>query len=143
MFSAIDIFTMGQRFNKAYTKIIRQVAEEHQMTKLEIDILLFLNNNPSFDTAKDIVALRALSKSNVSKAVEALHKRGYLQIAEDKKDRRTQHLYIETAASHIVNQAATAQQHFFELLYKGISDEERRILKSVQDKMIQNLNTIG
>ena len=142
MFSAIDIFTMGQRFNKAYTKEIRQVAEKHQMTKLEIDILLFLNNNPSFDTAKEIVTLRALSKSNVSKAVEALHKRGFLSIVEDRSDRRTQHLRIETAAAAIVREAAAAQQHFFDVLYRGVSEDERFILKTVQDKMIQNLNTI-
>ena len=49
-----------------YAKCVGKICETHAITRMELDILLFLANNPCFDTATDIVENRFLSKSHVS-----------------------------------------------------------------------------
>ena len=48
--------------NPLYTQYIESVCSRHGLTRTELDILLFLANNPKFDTASDIVEMRHLSQ---------------------------------------------------------------------------------
>ena len=75
-------------YKKLYNQMFRKPAGKYELTQIEIDILLFLHNNPSFNTAKDIVALRGLAKSNVSNALDNLRKRGYLASETDPENRK-------------------------------------------------------
>ena len=67
------------------------------LTRMELDVLLFLSNNPGLDTAAEIVQLRMLTKSHVSKAVDHLTERGLIQQARDEKNRRRVHLTLTDA----------------------------------------------
>ncbi len=57
---------------KYYDSLRRRVCKQHSLSQTEFDVLAFLGNNPGLDTARDIVELRLLPKSNVSVAVESL-----------------------------------------------------------------------
>ena len=46
-----------------YSRCVERVCERHDLTRMELDILLFLANNPLYDTASEIVEIRYLSKS--------------------------------------------------------------------------------
>ena len=63
----------------------------------EVQVLLFLANHPGNDTARDVVELRGLPKSQVSRAVDLLVSRGFLQRRPDETDRRVIHLAITEA----------------------------------------------
>ena len=69
-------FIRSRGVMKLYNGLFVPVLEKYQLTQLEIDILLFLANNPPFDTARDIVEKRHLAKSHVSAGVESLASRG-------------------------------------------------------------------
>ena len=58
-----------QRMGKLYTRMELEVCARHGLTRLETDILLFLANNPAYDTAKDIVEVRMIAKSHVSASI--------------------------------------------------------------------------
>lgn len=88
MISISEFLSITNQFNKLYSGSINAVAAGYGMSKVEVDVLLFLHNNPQYDTARDIVEYRHIAKSYVSKAVELLVKRGALLIREDDKDRR-------------------------------------------------------
>ena len=62
-----------------YHHCTRPVCERFELTQAEFDILMFLTNNPEYDTAADIVRIRLLTKSHVSMAIKNLKKRGYPQ----------------------------------------------------------------
>ena len=72
MSNTTEILVSASMFGKLYSKMIMEVADKYSMNKVEVDILLFLNNNPKYDTAKDIVELRGIAKSYVSKSVDKL-----------------------------------------------------------------------
>ena len=55
---------------------MEEATEKLSITQTEIEIIMFLFNNPDYDTAKDISELRKFPKSCVSKAVDNLIKKG-------------------------------------------------------------------
>ena len=63
---------------------------------MEFNILLFLANNPEFDTAAQIIKKRAFTKSHVSMSVRSLEERGLLTGEYYGTDRRTIHLNSRT-----------------------------------------------
>ena len=122
-----DMAIQGVRtLKRAYDAALKPVAEAHGPTRNEVDVLLFLANNPGYDTARDIVELRGLTKSHVCQSV-------------DGHDRRRVHLSLLPAAQTAVAAAQAVQRDFFVRLYRGVSQEERETLERVQEKMLSNL----
>ena len=53
-------------FKRLYDQTMDPIAQQWDLTRMELDILLFLANAPAYDTAADIVERRRLTKSHVS-----------------------------------------------------------------------------
>ena len=94
MRSTTQMLLMAQRFGKLYKKLQSDVCNKYNLSNVELDVLLFLYNHPEYNTAKDIVELRGLAKSYVSKAVDLLIKKELITSYEDKKDRRVTNLKL-------------------------------------------------
>lgn len=84
----VPILSYAQHYKKYYTVQFEGAAAAYGLNQLEIDILLFLHNNPELCTASDICRYRALAKSNVSAAVERLRSRGVLTVSPAPGNRR-------------------------------------------------------
>lgn len=69
-----ELLNMIHSMKKLYDHLCLDVMEKYHITRSELDILLFLNNNPEFDSAKDIVEKRGLVKSHASMGIEKLLK---------------------------------------------------------------------
>lgn len=128
-----------QNLKKLYTAQFRPLRDISRLSQNEIDVLLFLANNPQYDTAKDIVEIRNLSKSHVSKSVENLESEGYLQIKKDRADRRWIHLQLTPKANDIVTQAREIQQLFLSEISEGITPEEITILEKTATQIKKNI----
>lgn len=122
-----------------YGKRCRTIMEQYQLTKNEIDVLLFLANNHPYDTARDIVEYRALTKSHVCKSVDSLLRRGYLKGEQDEKDRRLIHLKIQPEYMPVIREAQQMQQDFFNTLYRGIPVEDLETVKAAFRIMARNI----
>ena len=123
-----------------YSKCVEKVCEQHGITRMELDILLFLANNPLFDTATDIVEVRYLSKSQVSASIKTLEKGGYLEKYYEDDNRKTVHLRICDTASPIIADGQAAQEKFLEVLFRGIPEAEIEMLKSCNQHMLDNIH---
>lgn len=95
-----------------YGNRCKEISSNYHLTKNEIDILLFLANNQPYDTSRDIVEYRALSKSHVCKSVDSLLRKGYLKGEQDQRDRRLIHLKLQPEAMPAVREAQQMQQDF-------------------------------
>jgi len=124
-----------------YSKCVEKVCLMHQINRLELDILLFLANNPCFDTATDIVEIRYLSKSQVSTSIKLLEKRGYIRKEYVKGNRKTAHLKICDAASCVIEDGKAAQEKFISIMLQGLSQEEVEGIKKYFDHIFRNINT--
>lgn len=125
-----------------YNRSLESVCIKFGMTRMELDVLLFLANNPEFDTASDIVELRGLSKSHVSTSVAGLEKRGYLERNHRSGNRRTVHLKLKADAEAAVEAGRLAQRRFFTVAFRGISLEDREAMERSFEKMAENVREI-
>ena len=67
-----DLLSGAKSFHKIYNQSIQTAASRHGLSLMDGDVILFLYNNPDYDTAKDISTFRMLAKSGVSASVESL-----------------------------------------------------------------------
>lgn len=130
-----ELLKMIHSMKKLYDHLCLDVMGKYDMTRSELDILLFLYNHPEFDTAKDIVEKRGLGKSHTSMGIDKLIKRQYLEAIQDEKDKRKYHLYLLPLSQEIIEDGLKTQKHFQDILFKGFSIDEK---KSYQ-KMLQNI----
>lgn len=124
-----------------YSKCVEPVCVKHNITRMELDILLFLSNNPCFDTATDIIEIRYLSKSQVSVSIKLMEQRGYLKKEYLNRNRKTAHLKICDAAANIIRDGKSAQEKFLSIILNRFSQEEIHNMKQYNDRILYNINT--
>ena len=134
----LEVLLKSRAAGKFYEKQFEEIRSTYGMTQLEIDILAFLKNNPGLDTARDIVNYRMLPKSNVSQAVEQLIRKGFLGRRTDGQDRRKIHLELLPDASEAVFRIREVQSRFQELLFEGLTGEERQEYMDLTRRIADN-----
>lgn len=137
--SEVNYFDVMTVAKKHYAKLLEPICKQWELTRNELDILLFLFNNPEYDRAADIVSRRGITKSHVSMSVASLEEKGLLIRRFDENDRRTAHLELQDSGSAIAAQAREKQMQFFTLLYNGISQEEFDLWKKIQTQVYKNI----
>ena len=133
-------FTRLKGPGKLYSLLLLPLLDQHRLTQLEADILLFLANNPEYDTARDIVEIRHLAKSHVSMGVDSLAERGFLQRLRLDGNRKTIHLRLTDAALPIVEQGRAIQHTYAGLIFDGFSEAERQELFRLLDQVSNNVD---
>lgn len=126
-------------FKKRYDQALDPVAQACGLTRMELDLLLFLHNNPSRNTAAEAVRLRRWTKSHVSAAARALQNRGLLSAGHPPGNRKVIRLTPLPAAGEILRQGLEAQTRFFAILSRGVTPEERRSMEQLLEKIARNL----
>ncbi len=134
-----NIFRHYAANESLYTATVAPVCEKHGLTYMEFTVLMFLANNPQFDTASDIVKYRHLTKSHVSMSVRSLEEKGLLKGAHHAPNRRTIHLSVLDAADTIVSDGREAQQTFGKILFAGFTDSEFHQLTSFMKRIDENI----
>lgn len=124
-----DLLTNMAQCRKLYNLMLAPAGEEYQLAQIEIHILLFLKNNPEFNTARDIEKYRGLSKSNISNALERLRRRDFLEIQKDPKNRRINRICLREAGLEAAEALRSRQMEFFQLLLRDIPED---MLQAVQ-----------
>lgn len=127
---------------KGYRDALEPVHEKYDLSKIELDILLFLANQPDYDTASDIIKRRFLTKSHVSTAVNTLYEKGFIEKEHRNQNKKTVHLVLRPKSKEIISEGREAQKHFFSSLTEGLSEEETDMLEIIARKMMHNLNEI-
>lgn len=122
-----------------YDLKMKPIAEYFGLTAMELSILLFLANNPEYDTATEIVEIRHLTKSHVSTSVRSLEEKEYLKKEHRNGDNRTTHLVLLPSSQEIINAGRKAQADFMSVLTEGFSENEIRKLDEFANRMNDNV----
>lgn len=129
--------TMSRYSRKVYEQLESAACSDYGLTLMEMDILLFLANNPEYVTAQDIVEYRMLAKSHVSISVDRLLKRGFLIKASAQK--RNIPLALTPEGMKAVEAGRKMQALFQEILIDGFDEEEAAQLQDFQRRISKNL----
>ncbi len=122
-----------------YAKCVEWVCKKHDITRMELDILLFLANNPCFDTASDMISVRYLSKSQVSSSIKTLEAEGYIRKEFTADNRKTAHLKLCEGSSNIIKDGRAAQEEFVAVMFQDIPEEDINIMKKCNAHMLKNI----
>ena len=132
----LELFPLAKQL---YGRQLQPVCRQYGLTRAEMDVLLFLANQPAYDTAADIVQRRRLVKSNVSAAVKSLTERGYLQSALLPGNRKSIHLRVCPPAEEAASAGRRVQLAFCEELLHGFSEKERSAMEINLERVGKNL----
>lgn len=134
-----DLRTGIELLKRLYDHSIEPICAQYGVTRMELDVLLFLANNPDKDTASDLVEVRRLSKSHVSAAVAGLAQRGLIERVYRDGNRKTAHLAPLPAAVPLIADGRGAQQWFLSVLCAGVSPAEREAMGKITEHVLANL----
>lgn len=122
-----------------YYKLQAPVCVRYGLTRMELNVMLFLYYHPEYDTAAQIVKHRRLTKSHVSMSIRSLEEKGLLTCQYQGQNRRTIHLALTDAAEEAVKAGCMAQKQFTEVIFSGFSQEERNVLANMIARIDRNM----
>lgn len=124
----------------AYSACCKPLCQQLHLPQTAFDILMFLANNPSYQTASDVVEVRKLKANLVSVNVDRLVQEGYLVREADPDDRRRTLLRCTEKARPIVEQGRALQEHFGDLLLAHTNETQRKMFFEMMELIEQNLD---
>lgn len=136
-----QVITIGRKVGNIYQCLAGPICGQYGINQTAFDILMFCANNPEYNTARDICAMRGIKSGIVSVAVEKLIHKGLLCREDDPKDRRVHRLVPTQKAQPIIQDGRLMQQRFGGILRHGITEEEEAVLQSITDKFMTNIDT--
>ncbi len=138
-----DFLICGASAAQGYEAACAPVCRQYHLTQTALNILLFLANNPGYNTARDICVLRGIKTGIASVAVEALMQAGYLVHQRDETDRRIQRLTLTPASAPLVEAGRAAQKQFIEAIFQGVSAEECAVFSATLQKISENVRCLA
>ena len=137
-----NYFDTMARAQKGYARLLEPICKKWDLTRNELDVILFLANNPEYDRAVDIVNHRGLSKSHVSLSINNLESRGILRRIADPTDRRTVHLQLTENAAPITEVGQRVQKQFMDYLHQGVTEEQLELMRMFAERVHENIRNI-
>lgn len=121
-----------------YEMKVSDVCEKYQLRQLEYDILMFIYNNPEYNTAADIVRIRKSTKSHVSISLKVLEDRGFIERRVDKDNKKHVTIHLLQLANKVIEDGKWAQKEFAQDMFEGLSEEEIKVFMNVFQKVYEN-----
>lgn len=116
-----------------------QAGEECGLTRAEINVLVFLANNPELNNAKDIVKYRSMAKSHVNQALDSLQNKGYVKVEASVSDHRFKKIVLLEKSQEAVHGGRKAQKGFLSGLKKIFTPEEEKEWERLNDKIYKEI----
>ncbi len=120
-------------------KHMLQKGESHarmeNLTFVEIRILMIIyNRHGDFCTREDLAAELEIDRSNVSRAVQKMARKGIIQFTGDEEDRRISHLALTKKGKELKNDIYSVDQVLAASLQKSLSSVEMSTLSKLLKK---------
>ena len=126
----------------AYTAVCKPLCQTLKLPQTAFDILLFLANNPAYQTAADIVEVRKIKANLVSVNVDKLVRDGYLTREPMPGDRRKTRLLCTEKAQPIILQGRQLQSAFLQRLFTHTDQQMQDAFLKTISIMDKNLNEL-
>ena len=121
-----------------YELLSGEVCDRYGLTQMEYDILMFLHNNPQYNTAAEIVKIRKSTKSHVSTSLKDLEHKGLIRKIQSEDNKKHIEIILLGKAEVIVEAGINAQKQFAQTVLSGLTEEEKRMCINIFDKICCN-----
>lgn len=133
---------MARNLLQAHNERCKPLCRELGVPQTALDILMFLADNPEFDTAKNIVEVRYFKANLVSVNVESLVREGYLKREKYPGDRRKTRLVCTEKAKPIIERGRQLRDRFVEELFQNVDERQKAEFFQVLGMMEANLKAM-
>lgn len=120
---------------KIYVNEFNACFKEDNYSPNEIDILLFLHNNPSINTSMQLCVCLNVSKTLVSRSIDSLIKKQLLISKTDEEDKRIQRLSITENAQPFIMKIESLRNKINQEILKDITKEELIQMETTLNKI--------
>ncbi|MCI9083319.1 MAG: winged helix-turn-helix transcriptional regulator [Lachnospiraceae bacterium] len=135
----LESLLQGTQFQKLYNRRIEDLRRNNNLRKVDIDILYFLFKSGEHNTSKDISDLNLFNKGHISQSVGRMVKQKLIYIVQDQEDRRCMHIILTDHAVEIVQEITELRKQMYNIILKGVTEEERNVLLTVSRKVNANV----
>ncbi len=139
MYNLFDTLTVIYKYKKLYERHCQGLMKKYDLKIADIDVLYYVAHSGKKNLAKDIVD-GGMSKANVSKTVEHLHRKGLVELCADKEDRRCVHIEPTEDAKEIICEVENIRKDMGISLSKGISEDDREAVVRVMHQLCENMS---
>jgi DNA-binding MarR family transcriptional regulator len=105
-----------------------RALSEHELTFTQVKLLNELDRPECYLAQTELAANLALSLPAVSRAVDGLEARGYVERREDEHDRRMKRVRVTAAGRRVLRRLTETRLKLLERFAATLSDDERRDL---------------
>lgn len=138
----IEMFMRGGRFRNMIESRVADICKRYGIKHVDTEILLYVSNCPQADTASDIQKFLSINKGYLSQRLDSLCKKGYMRAVPDREDRRYVHYPLEEKSEQLVGEINRIREETNAMLFHGVTEEERAVLKRVCAKIDENLQNM-
>ena len=121
-----------------YAMLTRNICDKFGLTQMEYAILMFLHNNPQYNTAADIVRERKATKSHVSAALKLLEDNGLVMKKQSADNKKRIEIVLLESAQEIIQEGLSVQKEFIKNIFQDLTDEEMIMWKGIFTKICNN-----
>lgn len=128
------------RFGSQYRDYLQRSFANFQFTPNELSVLSFLfTHAPGQDTASDIARACFVSKALVTRSVDSLSQRGFIEPKRSTDDRRIIHLSLTNKSMELGRTISQAKRELDRKLFEGVPKEDleafERVILTVESNM--------
>lgn len=139
---SVEVFLYGRQFRRLVEKEFDALQKKYHICKIDLQILLYLYTAGEHNTSKDIVDLGYYTKGHVSQSLSRMQKLHLISMVQDENDRRCMHIMLEKNADEIAMQIKEINQRIQDIVFKGITEEERSSLLNIAQKINHNISCV-
>ncbi|CVI65504.1 transcriptional regulator SlyA [Clostridiales bacterium CHKCI001] len=135
----VELMLQGIRYKQLLEREIIQIREKYSLRKVDIKILYYLSRCGEKDTSRDIQNSTKLTRGHISQSIFRMQKMNILMFIPDEKDRRCVHLKLTPEAESVVCEITEIWTRLNQIIFDGITEEEKRVLEKVAIKIDTNI----
>lgn len=122
-----------------YQELLSPTCKKYDLTDNEIMILLYIADEKTADTAKEIISSLKMKKSVVSMSIKDLEERKLVHSSYSESNHKIQHLEVDEKALEIVSEAKKIQDDYYDMITKGFSKVDKTLFKKLLSKVNKNI----
>lgn len=127
----------------AYNYAMAPLCEDTKLKVHQINMLLYLAENPEANTARDVCKNLWMKPGLVSMSVDELVDTGYLVREAVPGDRRKVRLMLTQKAETLTGRALQLQSEFIDRAKQGLTEEEKDQLEYYFDVIFDNIDQMS
>ena len=133
-----DMLTVLYKYKKLYERRCQDTMKKYDLRIADIDILYYVAHSGPRNRSKDIVDI-GMSKANVSKSVENLYRKGFVELTEDKEDRRCVHIELTGQAYDVIGEVSHIRRSIEQCLMVEVTDADKEAVSRVFHRVNENV----